>query len=360
MHKSKLVASQVIASTTCSAGLLAGLEQYGHTRGLDVKAEAASLGIDARCFGKADKRIEIKKVNQLFAALGIKAGDASFGLKFGQAFSLGHSGLLGMAMLNAPSAGGMLRFYAKVHELEIEQSFNMIKSEGDLYANYNLSSPLLGNIEYFEDFFSVLFVRHLRHHAGEDWAPAMLVMQAKKPEDTSEWDRIFRCKIEYGAPVGCSYYKKSINEAKNPTANVKLFELLQEEILKKHEEYVADLPLIARAQRAISARMLIGDCTIKSIARDIGVSERSFQRKLAASDLTFQQISHEVKRAVFYLSLAEKNKSLEEIALQCGYQSVSSFSRAVKATLDKSPSELRKDIANSDRGEVISENRTFC
>lgn len=79
--------------------------------------------------------------------------------------------------------------------------------------------------------------------------------------------------------------------------------------------------------------------------RCLGVSRRTFQRRLSDEDTTFQkQLNHARELlAKHYLSAAALDT--EEIAYLLGYLELNSFLRAFASWCGKSPSEWRKEHA---------------
>lgn len=101
----------------------------------------------------------------------------------------------------------------------------------------------------------------------------------------------------------------------------------------------------AHARSAFIEALPAGECGADDIARCLGVSRRTFQRRLSDEDTTFQkQLNHARELlAKHYLSAAALGT--EEIAYLLGYLELNSFLRAFASWCGKSPSEWRKEHA---------------
>ena len=79
----------------------------------------------------------------------------------------------------------------------------------------------------------------------------------------------------------------------------------------------------------------------KTVAHRLGLSERTFARRLDAEGLSFGEILDQIRRdlAVQYL---EENLRASQIAWRLGFQQPSAFSHACRRWTGKSPSEFRR------------------
>ena len=79
----------------------------------------------------------------------------------------------------------------------------------------------------------------------------------------------------------------------------------------------------------------------KTVAHRLGLSERTFARRLAAEGLSFGEILDQLRRdlAVRYL---QENLQASQIAWLLGFQQPSAFSHACRRWTGKSPSEFRR------------------
>jgi len=93
---------------------------------------------------------------------------------------------------------------------------------------------------------------------------------------------------------------------------------------------------------------LDNDLTTASVSREFGVSSRTTMRLFRGHlDMTFQEYLRTARVITALELLSVPDASITEIALQVGYQSMSSFSRTFKAYLGRSPSEFRNEVRSA-------------
>ena len=79
-----------------------------------------------------------------------------------------------------------------------------------------------------------------------------------------------------------------------------------------------------------------------TVADHLGVSERTFARRLAAEGLTFGEILDGLRRDLAVRYLDERDLQISQIAWLLGFQQPSAFSHACRRWTGKSPLEYRR------------------
>ena len=77
------------------------------------------------------------------------------------------------------------------------------------------------------------------------------------------------------------------------------------------------------------------------------MSARTFARKLAVEETTYEDVVDELRRSLALQYLKEPGMSLSQITWLLGYEGSTSFNHAFRRWTDHSPSVARKGIAAS-------------
>jgi len=80
------------------------------------------------------------------------------------------------------------------------------------------------------------------------------------------------------------------------------------------------------------------------VAQELGVSERTLQRRLTEEGTSFQSLLSAVRRARAHQLLADPALDLTEVALLLGYEDQSSFFRAFKIWEGVTPATWRGKV----------------
>ena len=86
--------------------------------------------------------------------------------------------------------------------------------------------------------------------------------------------------------------------------------------------------------------LVAGEPSLPAVARDLGLSTRSLQRRLAAQDLSFRELLDSYRRDRAVLAIQEGADDMSGLAYSLGYREQSSFSRAFKRWTGSPPSHV--------------------
>ncbi|CAM5297213.1 AraC family transcriptional regulator OS=Stutzerimonas stutzeri OX=316 GN=CXK95_14935 PE=4 SV=1 [Stutzerimonas stutzeri] len=84
--------------------------------------------------------------------------------------------------------------------------------------------------------------------------------------------------------------------------------------------------------------------TLAAIARTRGLGEQVLRRQLAKEGFTYQEIKHEVRRALVFNLLRDRQLSISEIAVRAGFQEPSAFHRLFRRWTGQSPGQFRSQL----------------
>jgi len=101
-----------------------------------------------------------------------------------------------------------------------------------------------------------------------------------------------------------------------------------------------------KVRRALALLVAGGDTTIGRVARDLGTSRRTLQRRLASAGVSYQDLLDEARREAAERYLSESPLSIAELAYLLGYSEPSAFHRAFKRWFGQSPLAFRERLRN--------------
>lgn len=100
-------------------------------------------------------------------------------------------------------------------------------------------------------------------------------------------------------------------------------------------------PLRISVENAIAPLLPHGKVRADVIARQLGLSERTFARRLAEEGLSFSEILQQMRRDLAVRYLSDGNLHVSKIAWLLGFHEVSAFSHAFKQWTGLAPSQMR-------------------
>lgn len=126
--------------------------------------------------------------------------------------------------------------------------------------------------------------------------------------------------------------------------NESMWEFFEPELKRRLSMMETDDSCAARVRSALMELLPSGECTIDDVAKKLGYSKRSLQRKLQEEDTNFQkQLSH-TWELLARTYLANTDMTTEDIAFLLGYQESGSFLRAFTVWTGQTVNEYRNTV----------------
>ena len=126
--------------------------------------------------------------------------------------------------------------------------------------------------------------------------------------------------------------------------NESMWEFFEPELKRRLSMMETDDSYAARVRSALMELLPSGECTIDDVAKKLGYSKRSLQRKLQEEDTNFQKQLNHTRELLAKTYLANTDMTAEDIAFLLGYQEIGSFLRAFTAWTGQTVSEYRQSM----------------
>lgn len=122
-----------------------------------------------------------------------------------------------------------------------------------------------------------------------------------------------------------------------------MWEYFEPELTKRLSEIDKDESISGRVRSALTELLPSGEFTIDDVAKKLGYSKRTLQRKLSGENTTFQKQLNSVREVLAKNYLQTTDMTANDIAYLLGYQELNSFLRAFTSWTGKSISEYKKN-----------------
>jgi AraC-like DNA-binding protein len=183
------------------------------------------------------------------------------------------------------------------------------------------------------------YVQLSRSWTGVRFVPREARFQHARPRDTRELDRFFGCKLRFGQRDNALVLGRDALELPFLTAEPALGSYLEASALARLEHMPAPT-LVDEVRAAIGDGLRAGDFDIERVARRIGVTPRSLQRRLHDEGTSYRELIDAIrhKRAI---DLMQRGVSFVDIAERLGFSEARAFRRAFRRWTGLVPSAVR-------------------
>jgi AraC-like DNA-binding protein len=174
-------------------------------------------------------------------------------------------------------------------------------------------------------------------------------VELKRSPDASEYlHAYFKCPVKFGARRNVLALQAADLDRPFRTYNAELLEMLNPQLVSALEESRAQSS-ISEQVKWILKRLLAGSRPeISAVARELGLSDRTLQRRIIDDGANFRQLLLEVRQELAREYLDRPEIDVTEVAYLLGYEDANSFYRAFRTWEGTTPAQLRAALKPAD------------
>ena len=269
--------------------------------------------------------------------------DASIGIHVAEALPRGALDLVEYAFRSSASLATGLGRLARYGRVLSDRVAARLDVSGDgllLLVRDTASTPLHpGRAE----FALATGLRFAREATGEQITPLQVCFAHAAPEDVSEHRRFFRAPVRFGA--GSNSMLISAPDAARPLHGAD--DALAAVIRRRLEKVLAERqphgsgPFSGRVRHLIVESLGATTLTPDVIAKTLGVSRRTFSRRLAEEGTSFRRVLDDVRQEFACALLQDRSLSVADVAFFLQYSEPAAFNRSFRRWTGRTPTEFR-------------------
>lgn len=331
------------------------LTALDHARaiGLDAAAlaQAAALPLAALTeAGTPTGSLGVAPYVRLLEAAAQLSGDACFGLHVGERVRLSSYPFYGLVVCACTTFREAFeqtqRYEALAHDLGRSR---LIEAQG--VATYVWDCPWLGELPPRQLCESVMagIVTFANWLAGARMPIIEVGLPYAAPSAAvqAEYQRVFAAPVRFGTEFTYGRFDAALLDLPVRNNDASMFQVLQrraEELLIERQRATQSPPVVAQVRGQIGALLAHDRARLDEVARALGVTPRTLQRKLAEVGTTYQRVLDTVRRELAEQLLRDEQLNLIDVAFLLGYHEQSSFNRACREWFDTTPARQRERL----------------
>ena len=169
------------------------------------------------------------------------------------------------------------------------------------------------------------------------------------PENREMRERYFGCAVKFREARNAMVFRRSDLDLPFITYNAELVAMLGPQIDRELAKRKSELTVTGRVKWVLM-RLLGGRSPeIHEVAKELGMSGRTLQRRITAERTTFRHLISDARRELARSYLSQPALELGEVACLLGYEDPNSFFRAFREWEGTTPGEWRRSAAGKRR-----------
>lgn len=312
--------------------------------GPDAAALLASVGIDADAAWDPKAMIPAGAYYTMLERLAGEVDATNLPVRVGASMRCDEYGALGLAWKAAPDLRGSLsrveryaRLWTSVVRYELRPD-----PRGVLYVIHRPGERRLG-MRLSNETTLVATVALARQVSPAPVTPLEVKVQHAAPDAVTSHEDWFGCPVRWGSEVDAILFPPEALSQPNILGDEGISRYLLSHLDAELGGLRKDISLVAEARAAIAQTLSEGAPKMAHIATQLGLSVRSFHRRLAEQGVSFQTLTEETRRDLAEGLLRDDAHSLAEIAFLTGFSEQSAFTRAFKRWMGVTPASYRKE-----------------
>ncbi|OAN77840.1 AraC family transcriptional regulator [Jannaschia sp. EhC01] len=173
-------------------------------------------------------------------------------------------------------------------------------------------------------------------------APLEVRFQHAAPKSITAHEDWFGCPVRFDADLDAIVFSAKTLALPNLLGDEGISRYLISHLDSELSQMAVDAPLVDKAKDAIAQALSEGTPKMANIASGLGLSARSFHRRLSEHGMSFKTLTDATRRDLAEGLLRDEQHSLAEIAFLTGFSEQSAFTRAFKRWVGHTPASYRK------------------
>jgi AraC-like DNA-binding protein len=329
--------SGTVLAVSCRA-----LIAYAAARKYPTEQWLQSAKLTAEQLQDPDARLEPTTIFTLWRQAYSASGDPALALHVAEQLPRGAYRAVEYLAAHAPTLGSA---YSKVADY-----FSVIDATTELTIEIEADhvkfgprrvSPDPSSYPAFEYMLAACYLR-VRDMTGIDHRPITVDFAAPPQPHTAEVERGFGCKVHWNADA--HRLRLSLDDWHRRTSHPdpELLTVLEDHARILKEKYPGTSSLPRMLHQILEQAWETGEPTLEVVARRLGMSSRSLQRRLHEESSTFSELVDEARRRATLRWLRCPEISLAEVAYLVGFKEQASLTRAVQRWTGQTPGALRR------------------
>jgi AraC-like DNA-binding protein len=269
-------------------------------------------------------------------------GDASYGLRLGAAHEARDSGLLGFVVLNSPTLldaiANLQRYFYVVGEgedIEVERMGSHVT------LRFRETDRALRGLRHNSEYIAAVVVRACRDMTRKHISPVRAEFMHGRPNAKVAYADYLGCPVKFHAEWDALIYDADTMRLPVIGADNKLLKVLERACQKILGPAPKKQDILHDVRELVIDGLAKGTVHFDDIARELNMSSKTLERRLADRDTTFTELTDEIRNGLAKRYLTDTDLRLEQIAYLTGYSEPAALVRAFKRWTGTTPMKFR-------------------
>jgi AraC-like DNA-binding protein len=329
---------------TLVAGLVARVVEVAVLCGVDRTALLAELGLNPSALADRDNRLPMEIFARAWNLLSERCPGRPLALDWVRSWKVTDVGVMGYVFAQLGTVEEAMEAAVRYGRLiDQGEAPRLAKGRATSRLEYGRAPALLAT-EHVPETIMASLVHFLRGTVGEGFVPIAVRLPHRATARTEALARYYGCPVIHEAGEVSTEFPTELLGRALPGADPVLAAYLRKQADALMDQLGSSHAVSQECARRIAERLGGGEPSQTDIARRMGMSERTLQRRLQAEGSSFHELLEECRRTIACSYLGDRKLAAYEVSFLLGYAEPSTFFRAFKRWTGKTPQEYRASL----------------
>ncbi|WP_234731175.1 AraC family transcriptional regulator [Acidocella facilis] len=307
------------------------------------RALLARYGIDPAMISDPYRWIKLETPSLLIEQAAALIGDPCLGARIGMTYKAEQAGPFGALFSASSSLADVFAHFPKFAPLiQSHTQMRVEQRDGLCVLSYRIHDPAVPMRCQDTEMTTASAISFIRGFLSRNWSPLEVQFAHAGQGREAALRQIFRAPVHFGLSESRIIIAAADVTRANPLATPSLRPVVLrhlEDLLARESQPCSLGESLRETIRHLLGR---GPVTLQDVARELGFSVRTLQRRLQDERLNFRLLLEEERRGIAETMLDNPGLPMKQIAARLGYSELSGFSRACRGWTGKSPRAMRQ------------------
>jgi AraC-like DNA-binding protein len=314
--------------------------------GFDARAYCRRRAWDLDGLDQTEGRLPWADASGLWQEAVRVTGDPHLGLHAAASLPDRAESAFGYVMASSPTLREAIELMVRYQALHFDGNALSLDDRDDHVAlRVSLPSSMPSSVHQTE-YICVLLKRACTMVVGPTFGLLGVHFRHAGPASATEHERIFECPVRFRQSENALLMARRMLSRASLFANPDIFESVRA-IAERRLAEVGRPDCVRLVRKALGA-LLPGECRIEDVAKQLGLSRRSLQRRLAAEGSSFATVLDQARRERALALIPHRHVTVAAIASDVGFADPRAFVRAFHRWTGLTPSAFRAAAGKRD------------
>jgi AraC-like DNA-binding protein len=301
--------------------------------------------VDGALLEDRDNRLPVATFARLWGLISTRSPDRVLALEWLRTWKMTDAGLMGYLLSHVRTvreAAGLMGRYGQL--VNGGASAQLVDGTPSSRIRYGLVPVLLAT-QHVPEVMLASLTTFLRGVGGPGFVPVAVRVPHPATSRTPALERFFGTPIQHEAGEVSLEVPTELLDRPLPGSDPVLAAYLRKQVEAVVQQVDAPNAVSQECARRIAERLGAGEPSQAFIAKQMGMSERTLQRRLQAEGSSFNELLEQARRTIACSYLADRKLAAYEVSFLLGYAEPATFFRAFKRWTGKTPLEYRASLS---------------